>query len=144
MATRETLTVLRLRATQRNAGVCNGHHLRQQLMDVIIRVRAVRPYGVKMMVELLRDADMFSQSSRDPTAAEVMCAPQPRLQMTCCPQHVSPLLFGVSVQSFDVGVLRETWSLACVRDMAGVHGEANGCWASMLQTARLQRERERC
>ena len=58
----------------RMPGVCNGHHLRQQLMDVIIRVRAVRPYGVKMMVELLRDSEMFSQSSRDLSAAEVLCA----------------------------------------------------------------------
>ncbi len=30
----------------------------------------VRPYGVKMMVEVLRDEEMFAQSSRDPSLAE--------------------------------------------------------------------------
>lgn len=40
-------------------------------MDVIIRVRAVRPYGVKAMLELLVDAEMQAQCSRDATAAQV-------------------------------------------------------------------------
>ena len=31
----------------------------------------MRPYGVKMMVEILRDEEMFAQSSRDTTLAEV-------------------------------------------------------------------------
>ncbi|EKX52394.1 Adaptor protein complex 3 subunit delta, partial [Guillardia theta CCMP2712] len=55
-------------------GVCNGLNLKNQLMDVIIRVRAVREFGVAAMVDILRDIDMLSQCSRDPTSAEVMYA----------------------------------------------------------------------
>jgi len=58
----------------REPGVGSGDTIKQQLMDVIIRVRAVRPYGVKAMIELLSDAEMQAQCSRDTTAAQVMYA----------------------------------------------------------------------
>ena len=45
----------------RQPGVSNGAQLRQQLMDVVIRVKACRAYGVSSMVSLLEDAEMFSQ-----------------------------------------------------------------------------------
>jgi hypothetical protein len=40
-------------------------------MDVIIRVKMVRPFGVRSMVDMLEDDEMFSQSSRDASSAEV-------------------------------------------------------------------------
>lgn len=58
----------------RMPGVTNGRQIKQQLMDVIIRVKMVRPFGVKAMVDLLEDADMFGQSSRDSASAEVLYA----------------------------------------------------------------------
>jgi len=58
----------------REPGVGSGDRIKQQIMDVLIRVRAVRAYGIKAMIELLTDAEMYAQCSRDTTASHVMYA----------------------------------------------------------------------
>ncbi len=66
------------------AGVSNGRQIKQQLMDVIIRVKMVRPFGVRSMVDMLEDEEMFSQSSRDAASAEV----RPSLRLSVCDSFI--------------------------------------------------------
>ena len=58
----------------RERGVASGDSIKQQLMDVIIRVKAVRSYGISAMKQLVMDPDMYAQCSRDVSAASVLYA----------------------------------------------------------------------
>lgn len=56
----------------RSSGTKQGALIGAQFMDVIIRVRVIRPYGVKSMVSLLRDAKFLSENPTEGGACEVL------------------------------------------------------------------------
>ncbi|KZP28905.1 Adaptor protein complex AP-3 delta subunit [Athelia psychrophila] len=56
------------------ANVNVGARIRDQLVDVIGRVRAVRPYAVKLMVKLLGDDNFVEETGDEGSCAEVLWA----------------------------------------------------------------------
>jgi len=56
------------------ANVNVGIEIRDQLTDVVGRVRAVRRYAVKLMYTLLSDETMLRNSQDEGSCSEVLCA----------------------------------------------------------------------
>lgn len=56
------------------ASVKVGQEIRDQLVDVVGRVRAARRYAVKLMVKLLNDETFFLNASDEDSCAEVLWA----------------------------------------------------------------------
>ena len=56
------------------AGVNIGTQIRDQLMDVTIRVRATRRYAVQLMVKLLSDDSFLASVSEPGSCPEVLWA----------------------------------------------------------------------
>jgi hypothetical protein len=77
--------------------------------DVIIRVRAVRPYGMKAMLDLLVDSEMQAQCSRDPTAAQVLPAARSPTPYTLRPApHPTPYTFTLHPSPYTLHYLHPT------------------------------------
>ena len=56
------------------AGVNVGEQIRDQLVDIVARVRAARRFAVQLMVKVLTDESFLANASEEGSCAEILWA----------------------------------------------------------------------